>query len=187
MNANGPDPKAEPPKGGPVATLVFGSMVLVAFVAGWERDKHTPTTVYADKLAKSAKYPNGLPTNCSGVTPYVTATPMIVGEDWGKARCDAEDRIALARVQRQLRKCFIHEPPQSVFDAATSHAWNLGVSATCGSSAMREWNQGQWRLGCSLLQVKPDGRPAWSYAGGRFIRGLANRRAAERTLCERDL
>lgn len=187
MNAPEPTDPNAPKRSGKFPALVLGSAALVAFVGGWERDKHHPYTVYADKLAKSARYPQGLPTNCSGVTPYVTTTPMIVGEDWGEAKCDREDAAALAKVQTQLRRCFIHTPPQSVFDAATSHAWNLGVSATCGSSAMREWNQGQWSLGCERLHFSAGGRAIWVYAGGKFIQGLDNRRAAEVALCKRDL
>lgn len=180
-------PESKSPPAGPIAGLVFGSAVLVAFVGGWERDKRHPTTVYADKLAKSAKYPNGLPTNCSGVTPYITTTPMVVGEDWGKEKCDREDAAAMAKVQHRLRPCFKYQPPQSVFDAASSHAWNLGVSATCGSSAMRAWNSGQWKTGCERLHFSADGRPIWVYAGGKFIKGLDNRRGAEVEFCLKDV
>lgn len=182
-----PDAKDRAKASGALPALVFGSAVAVAFVGGWERDKQTPYTVYADTLAKTAKYPKGLPTNCSGLTPYITTTPMIVGQDWGKAKCDREDAAALTKVQTQLRLCFIHQPPQSVFDAATSHAWNLGVYATCSSSAMREWNQGQWSLGCERLHYSANGRQIWVFAGGKFVQGLANRRGAEVKLCKRDL
>lgn len=187
MNAAGPNPKQPPPKGGLGPTLVFGSAALVAFVASWERDPRRPTVVYADKVAKSARFPGGLPTVCSGLTPYITTTPMVVGEDWGAAKCDREEATALAKVQHALRHCFVYAPPQSVFDAATSHAWNLGVTATCGSSAMRAWNAQQWKTGCERLQLSADGRAIWSYAGGKFMQGLANRRAAERQLCEAGL
>jgi GH24 family phage-related lysozyme (muramidase) len=188
VNANGPEVRDQKsPPAGPFAVLVRGSAVVVAFVAGWERDPRQPTVVYADPLAKSELFPKCLPTVCSGLTPYITDTPMVVGEDWGEARCTAEERVALAKVQRQLMRCFIHVPPQSVFDAGTSHAWNFGVRSTCGSSGMREWNQGQWSLGCERLAVSGDGRRIWSYAGGKFVRGLANRRAAEVRLCKRDL
>lgn len=181
-------PESKSPPAGPIAGLVFGSAVLVAFVAGWERDPKRPTVVYLDKLAKrTAQFPNGLPTVCSGLTPYITTTPMKVGEDWGEAKCQREESAALAKVQKSLLKCFTRQPPQSVFDMATSHAWNFGVTATCKSSAMRAWNAGQWKTGCERLQVSADGRLIWSYAGGKFVRGLANRRADERRVCEAGL
>jgi lysozyme len=186
VNEAGPDPKPAgdaKARSGKGPALIFGSMVLVAFIAGHERDPVRPTVVYADRLAKSARFPAGLPTVCSGLTPYVTATPMRVGEDWGAAKCDREERLALIPLQQRLRRCFTREPPQSVFDMASSHAWNFGVQATCGSSAMRAWNAGQWEIGCERLQVSADGRLIWSYAGGKFVRGLAKRRADERNAC----
>jgi len=59
---------------------------------------------------------------------------------------------------------------------------------------MRAWNAGEWQLGCQRLYRSDAGRPVWSYvktgrrlANGsweyRFVRGLANRRQAEYTLC----
>lgn len=66
---------------------------------------------------------------------------------------------------------------------ATSHAWNLGASNTCGSGAMRAWNQGQWDLGCQRISRGDDGKLVWVYAGGQFVKGLANRRAAETVRC----
>ena len=38
-------------------------------------------------------------------------------------------------------------------------------------------NQGRWELACAQL-------PNWVFAGGRRSRGLENRRAAERAMCE---
>jgi GH24 family phage-related lysozyme (muramidase) len=74
---------------------------------------------------------------------------------------------------------------------ATSHAWNLGPAATCGSGAMAAWNRGQWALGCQRLARGDDGSFVWSYtckavSGQRqctFVQGLANRRADEAQTC----
>ena len=85
-------------------------------------------------------------------------------------------------------------PPQSVFDAATSHAWNNGTAATCGSLAMQAWNAGNWELGCRRLAFSDGGSRVWSYVKTgkmlpngrpeyRFVQGLANRRDAEYQLC----
>jgi hypothetical protein len=62
---------------------------------------------------------------------------------------------------------------------------------------MKAWNRGDWRLGCRRLHVSDSGRPVWSYvkvgvnADGstryKFVRGLSNRRAAEREHCESGL
>ena len=177
-------------KVGAGAALVLGSAAVFAFLGDWEPapgDKQF--IVYADALAQ------GLPTVCKGITRHVTRTPIIVGERWAPEKCNAEERSALIVLQTRLLRCFTLTPPQGVFDAATSHAWNNGVSATCGSQAMQAWNAEEWALGCRRLQVSDGGKPVWSYVKtGRtlpngkpeyqFVRGLANRRAAERAMCE---
>lgn len=160
-----------------VAGLVFGSPAVLDHLEQWESGGETVLVVYQDRLA------NGLPTVCDGLTRHVTATPIVVGETWTRAKCRAEQAAALAIIQHRLLACFRGTPPQSVFDMATSHAWNFGVGATCNSMAMQAWRQEQWAAGCRRLQLHDDGRPAWSYAGGKFVRGLANRRADERLKC----
>lgn len=185
MNADGPDPKPGKKPAGPVAVLVFGSVAAMAFLGVWEPAKNDPGLVYADPLA------SGLPTVCKGLTKHVTTTPVIVGEHWAPAKCEREERAAVVAVQRQLLQCFRLTPPQSVFDAATSHAWNFGASKTCMSSAMQAWNEGHWELGCRRLQQADSGRLIWSSTkvNGKyvFVRGLANRRAAERAMCTAEI
>src|SRR5690606_24138545 len=133
-------------------------------------------------------------TVCRGLTRHVTDTPIIVGDVWSKAKCDAEEAKALAKVQGRLINCFWVTPSQSVFDAASSHAWNFGVVATCGSVAMQHWRQGDWQTGCERIARASDGRRVWSYVKTgktlpngkpeyRFIQGLANRRDDEVALC----
>lgn len=165
------------------AGLVLASAGLLAFLGRWEGEGQN--VVYADNLA------NGLPTVCKGLTRHVTDTPIVVGDTWSDAKCASEEARAVGMIQRELLRCFQIVPPQSVFDAATSHAWNLGVSATCGSGAMRSWNGGNWEIGCRRLYQSDDGRPVWSYVtkGGRkvFVRGLANRREAEYRMCMEDV
>lgn len=170
-------------------TLVVASDPLDRHLGRWEGDN--VTTVYADKLAR------GLPTVCKGITRHITDTPIIVGQLWTAEKCRAEEARALTKVQVQLIVCFKYLPPQSVFDAATSLAWNVGVPLACSSAAMRVWNQQEWALGCQRLYVNSQGKPAWSYVKtGRivngkpeykFVKGLANRRKAEFDLCIKDL
>lgn len=163
--------------------LVLGGAGLLGFLGNWEGAGEY--TVYADKLA------GGVPTVCEGLTKHVTSTPIIVGEKWSRAKCDAEVGAAVARVQLQLAGCFKILPPQRVFDAASSHAWNLGAPATCGSGAMAAFNRGEWDRGCRRLSRGDDGTIVWSFTSrmvdGKkvftFVQGLANRRAAETDLC----
>ena len=165
--------------------LVGGSPFLMEFLSKWESSGKTRLVVYADSLA------GGLPTVCDGLTRHVTSTPIIVGEHWTLERCAAETQAAVVMVQRALAKCFTRAPNQMVWDMATSHAWNNGVGATCGSAAMRAWNMGEWELGCRRLALSDAGKPVWSYVckmeGGQrvctFVQGLANRRMDEWKHC----
>lgn len=155
--------------------LVAGGAALMSLIGKWEGSAEY--VVYADRLA------NGLPTVCKGLTHHVTSTPIIVGERWSPEKCEAEEQAAVIKVQEQLAKCFTSAPPQSVFDAATSHAWNVGAPSTCKSSAMHAWRQGDWALGCQRLSRSDTGKMVWVYAGGKFVQGLANRRASETDFC----
>lgn len=179
------------PTGGIVSILVAGvllaggSQFLLDFLAKWESSGRTVLTVYPDRLASN------LPTVCDGLTRHVTATPIIVGETWTLERCQAETQAAVIKVQRKLGRCFTRPPNQTVFDMATSHAWNFGAGATCGSQAMQAWNRGEWELGCRRLALSDAGRPVWSYTCAvegdervcRFVKGLANRRQDEWRHC----
>lgn len=163
------------------AVLQAASPELIQHLTKWESGGKRVLVVYADKLAGST------PTVCNGLTKAVTKTPIIVGQRWTEETCIAEERAAVFKVQTQLAPCFHRPPPQSVFDMATSHAWNFGVSATCGSGAMAAWNRGDWKLGCARMARGDDGRLVWSYvctpSGCTFIQGLANRRADEAGIC----
>lgn len=164
--------------------LLLGTAVVAAFIGIWEGGKDTDgsSVAYLDTLA------GGLPTVCSGLTKYSTYTPIVVGERWSAHKCQIEERRAIRNVQEKLEQCFAVMPPQSVFDSATSHAWNNGVAATCGSLAMQAWNVEDWALGCRRLAFSDAGRRVWSYVkdgsgGYKFVQGLANRRDAEYELC----
>lgn len=170
------------------ATLILGSFGAWGLIDHWESGGTVHLTVYADRLA------GGLPTVCSGLTRHVTTTPIIVGERWTLEKCGREESAALERVQQGLLRCFRRAPPQSVFDAATSHAWNVGHPNTCGSAAMSAWNAGQWSLGCQRIARSDGGRPVWSSVRTgrtlpngkpefRFVQGVFNRREDEVRWC----
>ena len=160
---------------------------LVAHLQKWESGPQRALIVYADKLA------GGLPTVCNGLTRHVTRTPIVVGERWAPEKCVVEEANALERVQRDLLACFKRLPPPSVLDMGSSHAWNYGAQATCGSGAMAAWNRGEWERGCQRISHGDDGRMVWSFtshidpATGKkvftFVQGLANRRADETAKC----
>ena len=165
-------------------SLVLASAGALGILHKWEPAKGKPDAhliVYADKLAQ------GLPTVCSGITKHVATIPVIVGEKWTEEMCKEQESQALEKVQSALVKCFKTLPPQSTFDAATSHAWNFGVSKTCSSQSMKQWNLGNYKLGCTLIASTPDGKPNWSFSDGKFVQGLQNRRQDEVKLCMRDV
>ena len=166
-------------------SLVLASTALVGFLGQWEGQGQF--VVYADKLA------GGLPTVCKGLTRHVTTTPIIVGQRWSAEKCQREEPAALQRVQTALAQCFKVLPPQYVFDAASSHAWNFGHPSTCASLAMQSFNRQDWDTGCRRLSLSDAGRPVWSFTtrtdpktGEKivtFVQGLANRRKAETSFC----
>lgn len=169
-------------------TLALASAGLLGFLGKWESGPKLQLTVYADKLA------GGLPTVCDGLTKHVTKTPIVVGETWTEEKCHQEQLGALERVQTQVAQCFKRLPPQGVFDMASSHAWNNGASATCGSVAMQYWNRGEWETGCQRMSRDSEGKHVWSFVRTgrmlpngkpelRFVQGLANRRADETKTC----
>ena len=165
-------------------SLVLASAATVGMLNKWEPAKGKPDAhlyVYADKLAQ------GLPTVCSGITKHVATIPVIVGERWTPEMCLQQESQSLERVQGSLVQCFKTLPPQSVFDAGTSHAWNFGVSKTCGSAAVKQWNLKNYKVGCRLIAFDYKNNPNWSYSDGKFVQGLHNRRVDEMNLCLRDV
>ncbi|WP_072933703.1 lysozyme [Nissabacter archeti] len=89
----------------------------------------------------------------------------------------AENLIAdVKHVERGLARCMPGPMPQPVYDAVAAFAFNVGVSAACGSTLATHINKQQWRAACDQL-------PRWVYVDGVRSNGLARRRAAEQALC----
>lgn len=156
--------------------IVLASPFLMDFLGKWEG--RGQNIVYADKLA------GGLPTVCKGITKWTSPHPVVVGERWSPEKCNEVERRVTIETQTKLVRCITNKNiTQNVFDALTSHAHNVGVGATCSSRAVRLINAGQIEAGCDALAHGENGRPVWSYASGKFVKGLYNRRLAERKLC----
>lgn len=64
--------------------------------------------------------------------------------------------------------------------AAVSLAYNIGPSAYSRSTVARRFSAGNWKSACDAFLM-------WRYAGGKEVRGLLNRRKAERQLCLKGL
>jgi lysozyme len=159
--------------------LTLASAGYLAFLSQWEGDGRT---VKADTLA------SGLPTACYGVTKHTSPYPVVVGDVWSEARCIEVAQMVAEKTQLRLLDCFNVPISQNVFNAFSSHAHNFGVANTCASRAVGLINAGRTREGCDAIAHSPAGQPVWSYVtspDGRkqFVRGLYNRRLAERELC----
>lgn len=60
--------------------------------------------------------------------------------------------------------------------SAISFSYNIGVTGYAKSSVARDFNEGNFKNGCSDMLK-------YTYAGGKFSQGLANRRKQEYTIC----
>lgn len=64
--------------------------------------------------------------------------------------------------------------------AATSLAYNIGITNYRRSTVARRFTAGDWKGACDAMLW-------WNRAGGRVVRGLQRRREAERKICLRGL
>ena len=79
-------------------------------------------------------------------------------------------------VERRLAVCVPVDMPQPVYDAVVSFAFNVGVTAACGSTLAGFIKQLHWRSACEQLS-------RWVYVNGVKNRGLERRRASEMAYC----
>lgn len=122
-------------------------------------------------ILKTYKDIGGVLTYCTGAT-----------EDaqWGKTytpeECKAQLDRDLARHAEGVMAC-MHVPLSDGQKVAyVDFAYNVGVSAFCGSTVARKANLGDLRGSCDALLM-------WNKAGGKVWLGLTKRREAERELC----
>lgn len=113
----------------------------------------------------------GVWTICDGDTHGVKP-----GQVATNAECDHRLYSRLTEFDERLRQCLTVALPIKVEAAFLSWAYNVGTGAACGSTLVKLANTGNLRAACDQL-------PRWNRAGGREVRGLTNRRAAERELC----
>lgn len=139
-----------------------------------ERLEGNVLAVYADHLA------NDLPTACAGRTDRTWE----VGTKLTSDECQQINKITLIEYGYAVLGCTNWDYlSANRLIGLTMFAVNVGKEGACGSRAVRLINAGDVVQGCEALVTGPDGRPAWSYAGGVFVQGLQNRRKAERKLC----
>ncbi len=135
-----------------------------AFIGPWEELR---TKAYPDALARN------IPTVCYGETRGVK-----LGDVYTKLECHNMLAKAVKQFHDGLRRCLpeLDNIPIGAQVAFTSWSYNVGTGAACRSTLVRKANAGDLMGACNQL-------PRWNRASGLVIKGLSNRRGAERALC----
>lgn len=174
-------PTTSTPRRGLVGIVgAVAAAVLFAFVPSQEGE-----------VLKTYRDIGGVLTYCDGATENA---------QWGKtytpAECKAQLDKDLARHAEGISKCVdMAKLTDGQKVAFTDHAYNNGVQAFCSSSMARKANQGDVAGSCAALDLwvcitvakgngDKQGPCASKDINKQFVRGLANRRAAERAICE---
>lgn len=169
-----PTPAAKPPAAGVSKPVKAGALVgavgiaaaaiLSPFVSGWESGGKQHLTAYQDIV--------GVWTLCDGETLGVKK-----GDTDTTEGCAIRLDTRLAGFAQEVGKCTPSlKGKDEQWAAATSLAYNIGTGAYCKSSVDRQFDAGNPRAACDAFLL-------WNKAGGKVVQGLANRRAAEHTLC----
>lgn len=133
--------------------------LLIATVASWEGKRNDP---YKDIV--------GVWTVCYGETRIHM-----------RRYSDAECSDMLAEGLADFAKPVLARNPElagrpNQLAAATSLSYNIGTAAYKRSTVAKRFSSGNWKGACDAFL-------AWSYAGGKRVKGLLNRRKAERAIC----
>lgn len=146
------------------ANKVFLGVVgatLVASAALWEGDKRN---AYYDIA--------GVLTVCHGYT----GKDIIKTKTYTKQECTALLEKELSVHAKGVLACTNVPLRPNEYDAYTLFAYNVGVKGYCTSSLLKKLNAGDNVGACNGLMQ-------WSYAKGKYVQGLNNRRAYERQMC----
>ena len=109
-------------------------------------------------------------TNRAGFGPGVS-----MGDKWTEPQAEEMLREGLERFAGQIRPLFQRTPTDNEFGAMVSLAYNIGVGAFSRSTCLKRFNAGDAEGAAEAL--------TWfNKAGGKVLRGLTRRRAAEREL-----
>lgn len=142
-------------------------------IVKWESGPNVPLKAYKD--------PVGVWTICHGHTrgvyPGMTAT---------QEQCEAWLAEDMAYASEAVDLCITYPIGPRTTGALVSAAFNFGPSVVCGSTLQRKINAGDVLGGCrELVEARNSdgGRRGWSFAGGKFYRGLFDRRKDELSFC----
>lgn len=137
-------------------------LFVAAFVGGWEGKRNL---AYPDIV--------GVWTVCYGETRGVKR-----GDRYSDDECLTMLGEGVAEFETGMRACLkapdaIPPKPYAMF---LSLSYNIGTGAFCRSTVARRANAGDIRGACNAI-------PLFNRAGGKVVKGLVNRRAAEQRVC----
>lgn len=149
----------------------LAALALAAGLAGGVAATYegNPRTSYMDNLPT-----NPTPTACRGHT----GADVEAGKVYTAEQCDKWFHDDLLKAAQGVKGCVTAPMSINAWGAYTDLAYNIGIAAFCRSSVARLANAGDRAGSCKALLL-------YVYAGGKKLRGLMRRRAAERALCER--
>jgi lysozyme len=144
-----------------------GALVIAAaVVAPWEGLWLT---------AKVDRIGTGMPiTYCHGQTDEFGK--VAVGTKFTPEQCSDMLKKSLVKYADAIAKCIKVPISDKEYAAYISFSYNVGTAGACRSSAFALLNRGNHRGACDALMN-------WTKAQGRVVKGLVNRRTAERKLC----
>ena len=157
-----------------IPTALAAVLTAASTVALLEELEGNILRVYPDKLA------GGIPTYCAGMTDW----KQPIGKTFTSDQCKEVNKATITNYGYAVLGCteWQHLTPQR-FTALIMFAINVGKSGACNSQAVKHINAGNIQAGCRLIAYTPAGKPNWSYAGGKYVQGLHNRRIKEMNLC----
>lgn len=100
---------------------------------------------------------------------------VVMGDKIGDQQVDEFLRQDLESAEYAVNSLVKVALTQNQYDALVSFTFNLGSGALAGSTLLKMLNKGNY-------QAAADQFPKWTMAGGKVLRGLVARRAAERAL-----
>lgn len=167
-----PKPAASPKVAKATLTGLVGASAAAALLAGLTQWEGKRNVGYVDIA--------GIPTACMGDTKNV-----VVGKFYTDAECQARLEAQAMTHAGEVLKCTPSlRGKDGPLVAAGLLAYNIGGGAYCRSTVDRRFDAGQWRAGCDAFL-------AWNKARVKgkitVVRGLANRREFERTICLKGL
>lgn len=117
----------------------------------------------------------GVPTVCQGYT----GDNIVFGKKYSPQECLKYLSGELKIHSEGILKCINVPITENEYIAYSLFAYNVGVKGACGSTSIKLLNKGFNLEACNALLN-------WSYAGGKWVKGLNNRRMYESAICKKE-